>query len=140
MRVQQRARAKQAVQSKRTNEQCEQMSEQTSERPSTYVSILVCSRPQCDGATKEDNDDDGATKEDEDDDGANKADEDDGGAIKADEDDDDGATKDGDDDPKDEDDDAEDSLLGRRTPTMGVGRGSFNFLPSREKRVFCAFT
>ena len=40
-------RAKRAVRSKRTSEQCERMSERTSEWPSTYVSILVCSRPQC---------------------------------------------------------------------------------------------
>ena len=42
-----RARAKQAVRSKRTSERCERTSEETSEWPSTYVSILVCSRPQC---------------------------------------------------------------------------------------------
>ena len=29
------------------SERCEQTSERTSEWPSTYVSILVCSRPQC---------------------------------------------------------------------------------------------
>ena len=38
--------------SKRISERCERMSERTSEWPSTYVSILVCSRPQCnDGKT-----------------------------------------------------------------------------------------
>ena len=31
------------------SERCERMSERTSEWPSTYVSILVCSRPQCMG-------------------------------------------------------------------------------------------
>ena len=31
----------------RTSERCERTSERTSEWPSTYVSILVCSRPQC---------------------------------------------------------------------------------------------
>ena len=36
-----------AVRSKRTSERCERTSEQTSEWPSTYVSILACSRPQC---------------------------------------------------------------------------------------------
>ena len=40
---------KQAVRSKRTSERCERTSERTSELPSTYVSILVCSRPQCTG-------------------------------------------------------------------------------------------
>ena len=33
-----------------TSERCERMSERTSEWPSTYVSILVCSRPQCSGS------------------------------------------------------------------------------------------
>ena len=44
--AQRRARAKRAVPSKRTSERCERTSERTSEWPSTYVSILVCSRPQ----------------------------------------------------------------------------------------------
>ena len=42
-----RARANRAVWSKRTSERCERTSERISEWPSTYVSILVCSRPQC---------------------------------------------------------------------------------------------
>ena len=43
------ARAKQAVHSKRVSEPCEQRSEQTSEWPSTHVSIYgcSCSEPQC---------------------------------------------------------------------------------------------
>ena len=45
--AQQRARAKRAVRSKRTSERCEGTSERTSEWPSSYVSILVCSRPEC---------------------------------------------------------------------------------------------
>ena len=48
-RAQRRARAKRAVRSKRTSEWCERTSERTSEWPSTFVSILVCSRPQCMG-------------------------------------------------------------------------------------------
>ena len=44
-----RERAKRAVWSKQTSERCERTSERTSEWPSTYVSILVCSRPQCRG-------------------------------------------------------------------------------------------
>ena len=35
------------------SEWCERTSERTSEWPSTYVSILVCSRPQCGGAAVE---------------------------------------------------------------------------------------
>ena len=46
-----RARAKQAVRSKQMSERCERMKERTSEWPSAYVSILVCSRPQCRGST-----------------------------------------------------------------------------------------
>ena len=45
--AQRRARAKRAVRSKQTSERCERMSKRTSEWPSTYVSILVCSRPHC---------------------------------------------------------------------------------------------
>ena len=56
-RAQRRARAKRAIQSKQRSERCERTSEQTSEWPSTYVSILVCSRPQWDGmALKEEQD------------------------------------------------------------------------------------
>ena len=44
--AQQRARAKRAVQSKRTSERCERTSERTSEWPSTYVLIFCSSRPQ----------------------------------------------------------------------------------------------
>ena len=43
--VQQRTRAKQTVQSKRTSERCERMSEQTSKWPSTSICILGCYRP-----------------------------------------------------------------------------------------------
>ena len=49
--AQRRARAKRAVRSKWTSERCEQTSERTREWPSTYVSILVCSRPQWNGGT-----------------------------------------------------------------------------------------
>ena len=45
--AQRRAWVKRAVWSKQTSERCERMSERTSEWPSIYVSILVCSRPQC---------------------------------------------------------------------------------------------
>ena len=45
--AQRRARAKWAVWSKWTSERCERTSKRTSEWPSNYVSILVCSRPQC---------------------------------------------------------------------------------------------
>ena len=45
--AQRSARAKRVIQNKQTSEQCKRTSEWMSEWLSTYVSILVCSRPQC---------------------------------------------------------------------------------------------